>query len=79
MKNKELIFGFIAVSILMFLAGTFYDAAINQQLPYQIKLKVSYDANVADSVTLFDGKRKVGTVALTYGEPFAEMILADNE
>ncbi len=46
---------------------------------YQIKLKMSYDTAVKDSITLFDGNRKVGTVSLTWGEPFAELILSDNE
>lgn len=66
------------VTALSFYGGTLYSEAKNAELDYQIKLHVSFDANIKDSITLFDGKRKIGTVALTYGEPFAEMILSDN-
>lgn len=82
MTKKETavtIIGIIIISVLMFFAGTRYTEAKNRQLDYQIKLKVSYSAAVSDSITLYDGNRKVGTVPLTYGEPFAELILSDNE
>ena len=82
MNTKEKVIallGIVTVCTLCFFAGTKYDMAVNGQLKYSIKLKVSYDLNVKDSITLFDGYRKVGTVPLTYGEPFAELILSDNE
>lgn len=82
MNKKEItvtVIGIIMVAVLMFLAGIKYSEAKNAQLQYQIKLKVSYSPNVKDSIIVFDGRRKVGTVALTYGEPFAELILSDNE
>jgi hypothetical protein len=73
------IIGIIIIAILSFLAGTKYDKSKNNQLQYQIRLKVSYDVNIKDSIAIFDGSRYVGTVPLTYGEPFAELILKDNE
>jgi hypothetical protein len=72
------VIGIVITAVLMFIAGTKYETAINKQLQYQVKLKVSFDANVKDSIIVFDGKRKVGTVPLTYGEPYAELILSDN-
>ena len=73
------IIGIILIAISMFVAGLKYSEAKNAQLRYQIKLKVSYSPKVQDSIKVYDGKRYVGTVALTYGAPFAELILSDNE
>lgn len=78
-QTKVLLTGFLLVAAIMFFAATKYNQVKNNQLDYQIKLNVSYSPSVSDSITLYDGFRKVGTVALTYGEPFAEMILSDNE
>jgi hypothetical protein len=77
--KKILVLGFVLIAAIMFFAGTKYSQAKNSQLDYQIKLKVSYSPAISDSITLFDGLRKVGTVQLNYGEPFAELILSDNE
>lgn len=73
------VIGILIVAALSFIAGTKYETAKNNQLEYQIKLKVSFNINTKDSIIVFDGKRKIGTVPLTYGEPFAELILSDNE
>jgi len=83
MKQKEAIvvisICILIVCALTFWAGTLYTAAKNAQLQYQIKIKVSYSPKVQDSIIVKDGSRYVGTVPLTYGEPFAELILTDNE
>lgn len=73
------VIGILSTAVIMFIIGTKYETAKNNQLEYQIKLKVSFNINTKDSIIVFDGKRKIGTVPLTYGEPFAELILSDNE
>lgn len=81
MDKKDLIItviGIVIIASLAFISGMKYESVKNNQLQYQVKLKVSFDINAKDSIILFDGKRKVGTVPLTYGEPYAELILSDN-
>jgi hypothetical protein len=79
LKHIVLISAALLLTVCTFLIGYKWDEAVHGELDYQIKLKVSYDVNVKDSITLYQGNRKVGTVPLNYKEPFAELILSDNE
>lgn len=83
MSKKETIVFFVAalgVFFCGFFVGSKYTDAMQNQLSYQIKIKASQNyPQVSDSIIVFDEKRKVGTVALDYNEPFAAMILQDNE
>lgn len=72
------VIGIITTGVIMFFVGTMYTDVKNSQLQYQVKLKVSAAA-FTDSIMVYDGKRHVGTVPLNYKEPFALLILNDNE
>ena len=80
MTTKEtyiIIIWVIIIASLFFLMGVKYTDVKNNQFQYQMIIRPSFKINTADSIVLYDGSRKIGTAALSYGEPFADLIMED--
>lgn len=78
--KEKLLFALAIVALCgcFFTIGYKWKVGVQREFSYQVVIKARYKA-ATDSIIVYDGSRKVGTVALDYGTPFAELILSDNE